>query len=340
MQLKRTLSQPAQQRLLGDLHRLAKAGLKQREVAEQLVLFGNKTQQKIGKQILCSIDAGEGFAAGLKPYLTAMAWEALVANEATGRWSQGLSHAKQAVTTQSAATFQLIKALLFPAMGLVTLIFIAGINATKFLPLLSTLVPERLWGGFTLTALYIGQLSDTWGANIGLMCLAILTLSALTLPWFTGPLRQGVDNLPLYRQYRLIQVSTLLRSMSHLSQAGFGLQDTFTHLKRHTTPYLRGHMTLMQRHIKQGEVNLGRIMDTGILNKAEQHSMLILGDIGGAADTLSNCADIHHELLMSEIALIKSWGANSLKLFAAAIGGIIAGGIGQVLLLIPTALRF
>ena len=340
MQLKHTLSQSAQQRLLSDLHRLAKAGLKQREVAEQLVLFGSKPQRKIGKQILRSIEAGEGFAAGLKPYLASMAWEALVANEATGRWAQGLAHAKQAVTTQSAATYELVKALLFPALGLMVLIGIAGVNATDFLPLLSTLVPERLWGGLTLTALYMGQFCATWGANMGLGCLMLLVLSTVTLPWFKGGARQAIDNFPLYRQYRLIQVSTLLRSMSHLSQAGFGLQDTLTHLKRHTTPYLREHMTQMQQHIKQGEVNLGRIMDTGILNKAEQHSMLILGDIGGAADTLSNCADIHHELLMSEIAIIKSWGANGLKLFAAAIGGIIAGGIGQVLMLIPTTLRF
>lgn len=339
MQLTRTLSKRAQQRLLGDLYRLAKAGLKQREVAEQLTLFGNKNQQRIGKQIIASLDNGESFAAGLKPWLTSMAWEALVANEATGRWAQGLAHAKQAVTTQSAATFQLIKALLFPSLGLVTLIMLAGMNATQFLPLLEELVPQRMWGGFTLTALYAGQFSATWGANIGLMCLALLVLAVVTLPWLSGPLRQAIDNLPLYRQYRLIQVSTLLRSMSHLSQAGFGLQDTLTHLKRHTTPYLRTHMTLMQRHIKQGEVNLGRIMDTGILNKAEQHSMLILGDIGGTGDTLANCADIHHELLMSEIDLIKTWGANVLKIFAAIIGGLIAGGIGQVLMLIPTALR-
>lgn len=340
MQFKRALSQSAQQRLLGDLHRLAKAGLEQKKVAEQLVLFGNKTHQKIGKQILTALNEGDSFATGLKPWLTSIAWEALAANEATGHWAQGLAHASQALLAQNAATLQLLKALLFPVLGLVVLIGLAGVNATQFLPMLSTLVPERLWGGLTLISLYLGHFSATWGANIGVACLSLMVLATLTLPWLKGPLRQYVDNLPLYRQYRLIQVSTLLRSMGYLSQAGFSLQDALTHLKRHTTPYLRGHMTLMQRHIQQGEGNLGRIMDTGILNKAEHHSMLILGALDDKEDTLNNCANIHHELLMSEIAIIKSWGSNGLKLTAAAIGVIIAGGIGQVLILIPTALRF
>lgn len=336
----KSLSKRAQQALLADLYRLAKSGLKQRDVADQLVLFGNSKQQLIGEDIIIALNSGDTFAAGLKPWLTSMAWEALVANETTGQWAQGLAHAKQAVTTQSAATLELIKALVFPALGLVILVILAGINATKFLPMLSTLVPERLWGSFTKLSLHIGEFSSTWGANIGLGFFCILILATITLPWFSGRGRKLVENLPLYRQYRLIQVSTLLRSMSHLSQAGFGLQDTLTHLKRNTTPYLRGHITIMQRHIKQGENNLGRIMDTGILNKAEQHSMLILGDIGGTADTLANCADIHHELLMSEIGFIKSWGANFLKISAAVIGGIMAGGLGQLLILIPTALRF
>lgn len=339
MPFRRTLSQTAQQRLLGDLHRLAKAGLEQKKVAEQLVLFGNNTHQKIGKQILLALNEGNSFATGLRPWLSSIAWEALAANEATGQWAQGLAHAKQALTTQHAATYQLMSALLSPILGLGILIGLAGVNATHFLPMLSTLVPERSWGGLTLTSLYVGQFSATWGANIGLGCVVVLMLATLTLPWLRGPLRQSVDNLPIYRQYRLIQVSTLLRSMGYLSQAGFSLQDALTHLKRHTTPYLRGHMTLMQRHIKQGEGNLGHIMDTGILNKAEHHSMLILGTLDSKEESLNNCADIHHELLMSEIAIIKSWGSNGLKLFAAAIGVIIAGGIGQVLLLIPTALR-
>ena len=340
MQLTRNLSKRAQQRLLADLHRLAKAGLKQHQVAEQLVLFGSKTQRKIGRSIISSLDTGDRFSVGLKPYITSMAWEALVANEATGKWAQGLAHAQKAVTTQSAATSQLITALLFPVLGLMALVVLAGMNATQFLPLLGELVPQRLWGGLTLASLHIGQFCSTWGANIGFASLVLLIVCTVTLPFFSGRARKLVDNLPLYRQYRLIQVSTLLRSMSHLSQAGFHLNDTLIHLMRHTTPYLQAHMAIMKQRLDQGEVNLGRTMDTGILNRAEQHSMLILGEIGDNSTTLANCANIHHELLISEIDLIKEWGATSLKLGAAAIGGVIAGGIGQILLLIPTVLRF
>ncbi len=339
MQLTRKLSKKAQQHLLSDLYRLAKAGIKQREVAEQLVLFGNKTHRKIGKQVIKSLENGDNFSAGLKPWITSIAWEALVANEATGEWSQGLAHAKQAVTTQSAATVQLVKALLFPLLGLLILIAMAGLNATQFLPLLHNIVPQKLWGALTIASLNVGEFSNVWGMNLGLTFFGLLVICIVTLPWFSGSIRIMVDNWPLYRQYRLLQVSSLLRSMSHLNLAGFGLQDTLTYLSLNTTPYLRAHMKIMQAHIKKGETNIGRIMDTGILNESEKYSMLILGEIGGTGDTLANCADIHQELLMAEIEMIKSWGANTIKIIAALIGGLIAGGIGQVLILIPSAIR-
>ncbi|MEL4287712.1 hypothetical protein AAEI02_22845, partial [Shewanella xiamenensis] len=48
---------------------------------------------------------------------------------------------------------------------------------------------------------------------------------------------------------------------------------------------------------------------------------------GGTSETLLNSADIHHELLMEEIELIKSIGIDALKLIGFAIGLLMGGGV-------------
>jgi len=340
MHISRRLSKKQQLHLLSDLHRLAKAGIKQKDVAQQLILFGSPRYKLIGENINTSLTNGGTFAEGLKPWIATLAWEALIANEVTGNWAQGLAHAKQAVSIQSAATTQLIKALFLPFLGLMLLFGLAGANATYFLPLLGVIVPKAQWGDWTNLSFNFGVFSNEWGIYIAMTLIVLLITAIISLPFLTGRWRKMLDNWPLFRQYRLIQVSSLLRSMSYLSQAGFGLQDSLNHLKQATSPYLKYHINQMLGQIKEGKNNLGKVMNTGILNRAEQHSMLILGELGETVDTLHSCAEIHQELLISEINLIKDYGGDILKISAAMIGGIIAGGIGGIILQLPSMLKF
>ena len=341
MRIRKKLKKQHQLKLLSDLYRLAKAGLKQAEVAQQLILFGSKTHKKIGREIHEALISGGKFAEGLKPWIDPLAWETLLANETTGNWAKGLENAKLAVSTQNAATGQLFGALLFPIIGLITLFALAAANATQFLPMFEEIIPQARWGMWTNYALGFGQFSAAWGSALVMSVFVFIVFCLITLPFFTGAVRKSVDNFPLYRQYRLIQISTLLRSMSDLSQAGFGLKSILIQLKENTSPYLRYHVNIMLARISEGETNLGNIMNTGILNLSEQYSMRILGQIDGSTttETLRNSTEIHHDLLMSELNIIKKYGADAIKIAAAIIGLLMAGGIAQLLLQITTTLR-
>lgn len=341
MNIRKRLKKQQQLKLLSDLHRLAKAGLKQAEVAQQLLLFGSKTHKKIGREIQTELTSGGKFATGLKPWIDPLAWETLLANETTGEWAKGLENAKLAVTTQNAATGQLLGALFLPMIGLVALFGLAAANARLFLPMFEQMIPRARWGTWTNASLAFGEFSATWGSFLVVSLLIFIIVCFSSLPFFSGSIRNAVDNFPLYRQYRLIQISTLLRSMSDLSQAGFGLKQILIQLKENTTPYLRSHVNIMLDRINEGETNLGNIMNTGILNLSEQYSMRILGQIDGSTttETLRSSAEIHHDLLMAELIIIKKYGADAIKIVAASIGLLMAGGIAQLLLQITTSIR-
>ncbi len=338
VKFKKELSKKKQQRLLDDLHRLSKAGLDKMQIVEQMRKFGNRNHKEIGRVVYLSLDSGGTFADGLKPWITSLAWEALAANEATGHLTKGLEYAKLAVETQNAATTQLLKSLFVPVLGLVFLIELSSKYVNYFLPLIEPIMPKYRWGEFTLFSQRFCELADVLARPLGLLIALIFVASFTSMPFLTGHLRARLDPLPGFRQYRLIQVSSLLRSLSHLSYAGFGIQESLIQLDRNANAYLSYHIAMMLERVEAGKDNLGKIMDTGLLNQSEIYSMKILGQIGENAETLKTSADIHQDLLMSEINLIKNYGGDFLKIIAAIIGFTILGGIGQILLSMPSVL--
>ena len=314
-------------KLLHNIHRLARSNVQQKLIAEQLIRFGQATERKIGESILRSISNGHSFSAGIKPWLDPLAFEALAAGEHTGEWAQGIQNAVITLSSKSASTSLLIKALWKPIAGLVGMLVASALLSGYLFPMLDGIVQHSRKSQISQLATAFGRFWLEWGALIGSITVLIIVALAIALPIFTGPIRQSIDNFPVFRQYRMIQTGAFLRSIGNLTLAGFGLKDALLHAKRHANRYLLAHISQMIHKIEWGEKNIGYIMNTGLLNRAEENSLLLLGQIGGTSETLLNSADIHHEILMEEIDVIKSVGFNALKLIGFAIGALMGSGI-------------
>jgi type II secretory pathway component PulF len=314
-------------KLLRNIHRLARSGVEQKLIAEQLIKYGQPTERKIGEGILRSIGNGQGFSLGTKPWLDSLAFEALAAGEHTGEWARGVQNAIITLSSKSASTSLLVKALWKPIAGIVALLAAsAGISLYLF-PMLDEIMTRGRKGQLSQLAASFGNFWADWGLLIGSLTLLFVIALFLSLSVMTGNFRKQIDNFPVYRQYRMIQTGAFLRSMGNLTLAGFGLKDALLQTKKHANRYLLHHIAKMLEKIEWGEKNLGYIMATGLLNKAEENSLFLLGQIGGTSETLLNSADIHHELLMEEIELIKSIGIDALKLIGFAIGLLMGGGV-------------
>ncbi|MCS6162456.1 hypothetical protein [Shewanella baltica] len=314
-------------KLLRNIHRLARCGVEQKLIAEQLIRYGQPTERKIGEGILRSIGNGQGFSLGTKPWLDSLAYEALAAGEHTGEWARGVQNAIITLSSKSASTSLLVKALWKPIAGIIAMLAVsAGISLYMF-PMLDGIMTRGRKGQISQMAASFGDFWVDWGLLIGSITLLVVIAVFLSLPVMTGNIRKQIDNFPVYRQYRLIQTGAFLRSMGNLTLAGFGLKEALLQTKRHANRYLLHHIAEMLKKIEGGKKNLGNIMETGLLNKSEENSLYLLGQIGGTPETLLSSADIHHELLIDEIELIKSIGIDALKIIGFCIGALMGGGI-------------
>lgn len=325
-----------QLKLLDNIYRLTAAGLKQRDIAEQITTYGSAIEKRIATEILTSIDSGHGFAEGLKNWIDRLSWQALIAGEQAGDLEAGLSNALLTLRTRSASSSVLAKALAKPIMG-VSLILAAsaGIAAGLF-PKFSTMVPMNRWDSITVYAYEFGSFWQQWGITFGVIVTVSLIAVSVSLPLLTGEIRNKLNNWPIYRQYRLIQTSSLLYSLGNLTAAKYGLLDSLSNIKQHASPFLTWHIDKMISQVHQGRINLGDILDTGLLNPSEQSTLKLLGQIGNNSTILLRSAAIHNAIITDEVDTLKSVGADAIKIMGALISALMGAGIAMLVLSMAT----
>ncbi|GIU51288.1 hypothetical protein TUM4438_40380 [Shewanella sairae] len=329
-------SHKKQLKLLDNIHRLTAAGLKQRDIAEQIATYGSTIEKRIATELLTSIDSGHGFAEGLKNWIDRLSWQALIAGEQAGDLESGLYNALLTLRTRSASTSVLAKALAKPVLGVSLILAASAGLASGLFPKFASMVPMNRWDSLTVYAYEFGLFWQQWGVMLGTFVAISLIAVSISLPLLTGKMRSAINNWPIYRQYRLIQTSALLYSLGNLTTAKYGLLDSLSNIKQHASPFLTWHINKMISHVHQGRVNLGDILDTGLLNPSEQSTLKLLGQIGNNADILLRSAAIHHAIITDEVDALKSIGTDAIKILGALIGALMGAGVGMLVLNMAT----
>ena len=327
-------------KLLDNIYRLTVAGLQQRDIANQIASYGSSLEQLIAIEILDGIGKGKGFSIGLKEWIDTLSWQALVAGERAGDFEGGVKNALITLRTRSASTVLIARALAKPILGVSIMLAVSAGIAIKIIPQFGGFVPMNRWDSLTIIAYQFGLFWYEWGMLLGGGLVAILIGVSISLPLLTGQIRVSLNNFPIYRQFRLIQTSSLLYSLGNLMKANYGLLDSLTTIQENASPFLNEHLIQMISNVHSGRKNLGDILNTGLLNESEQSTLKLLGEIGSFDITLLRSADMHHAMITDEIELIQSFGSDLLKITGACIGMLMASGIAMLIIGIATNLRF
>ncbi|MGF1903617.1 hypothetical protein [Aliivibrio salmonicida] len=328
-----------QAKFLHKIERLSSAGLHQKAIINQIITYGDNTERQVATDIKRSLGSGAGFSQGIKDWLSPIAYQSLLAGEHIGDFQQGLKDALNAIETQSTSTTVLAKALAGPMVGIIALLGASALVARFVFPMLEEQLPKRQWGSLASFADSFGRFFIDYGGV--LLTLLILSLIALivALPKWVNLNRKKLDNVLLFRQYRLIHTAHFLTSISHQTLAGIGLKDALIHYQDTAPPYVAWHTARMLNQIRAGITNIGAIFDVGLLNKEEQDTLAQLGEIGKTPETLKKSADMHSELLLHEVALIETLAKNTLKILAAMVFALSAGGLISLIFTIATQQR-
>ncbi|MFA1563222.1 type II secretion system F family protein, partial [Aliivibrio fischeri] len=302
-------------------------GLHQKDIILQVAKYGTPIEKQVASDIAAALKGGKDFAEGIRPWLSNIAYQSLRAGEHIGDFQQGLQDALNSIETQNTSSTVLIKALITPFFGMIALFVACAGIAVSIFPMLEKQLPLRQWGGLALFARDLGLFFVSYGAPLLIFIMTSIVVLIIALPHWCNDTRKSIDNVLVFRQYRLIHTAHCLNSLSHQTLAGIGLKASLTHYLDSANPYVTWHIEKMLAHIRRGKSNVGDIFDVGLLNQEEQETLSLLGAIGEPSETLKKSADMHQEQLLYEVALIQKIGKNALKILAAVTFAVCAGGV-------------
>ncbi|MBD1574741.1 hypothetical protein HC725_15920 [Vibrio sp. S17_S38] len=230
-----------------------------------------------------------------------------------------------------------------PLLGIIALLFTCACAYWFFFPMMTNLLPMPRWGGLSQFAYLFSKFWANKGLYIIIGIIVLSTISIISLPLApvgNGLIRKYIDQLPVFYHYRLITSTNLLRSMANLTRAGLSLLEGIDHIGYKTTPYLKWHLSNARKKIQSGESNIGKILDTGLIQEQNVRTMRIIGETGNHYETFNNSAELHNSLLESKMAIFRVWGTVVIKFTALLITLIVGGGIAQLIINMITQLRF
>ncbi|MUK76582.1 hypothetical protein GNP84_06635 [Aliivibrio fischeri] len=312
--------------LLEKIAQLSNAGIHQRNIAKQLSIYGHGIEKNVGLSCLNALGQGKAFSLGLEPFISTSAYQSLSSGERVGQFVQGVQEAIDALNVDEASTGALLSVLIKPVLGLTAILGLGAVLSNYAYPSLVKQLPIERWGELSQFAYGFGTFWLNYGGGVFALTLGIIVFVMATLG-MSGRYRAMLDNLPFYRQYRLIQSANLLSSIAHQTLVGNPLKQSLLHYQTSSSAYLSAHIQTMLNTLGQGRTNVGDIFNSGLLLDEELSTLTLLGEIGNTSDTLHKSALIHRAKLLTDVNRLKHWGDMGLKISAGLIAFVLFGGL-------------
>ncbi|MCE7575586.1 hypothetical protein [Aliivibrio fischeri] len=312
--------------LLEKIAQLSKAGIHQRDIAMQLCKYGHGVEKEIGQSCLDALGFGRPFSHGLANWISLNAYQSLSSGEAVGEFVQGVQDAIEALNVDEASTGALFKVLIKPIVGLGAILGISALLSKYAYPSLLKQLPIHRWGGLSQFSYDFGLFWLNYGVVVIVLTIGLIGFVALTISK-NGNYRKAFDNLPFYKQYRLIQSANLLSSVAHQTLVGKSLKESLLHYQTSSSAYLSAHIQTMLNTLGGGKSNVGDIFNSGLLLDEEHSTLVLLGEIGKTPETLYKSALIHRAKLLTDVNRLKTWGDNIIKIGVGLIAFVVIGGL-------------
>ena len=274
-------------------------GMNTLQFCQQLVRFGDSQSQSIGRAGLVALENGTVIPA-LEGWLPALVINSIDVAEQAGNRQLGLKAALAQLEGGQNVILRLA--------GVIAVPFFALIGAGS----LGVFVSGEILKSVSSAGVGIGNTINQAVAIYGPLAVMAFSASmvavAVSFGLWRGELRTHTNNWPLYKQYRLSQAHALLTSLGNLSKCGMKLDDALGAVSASgATRYLQSHIAQMRQRIdEEGEKNLGKIMNTGLLLPFERANLEVLGETGDNAKLLLKSGSNHEKALKKQMGFISA----------------------------------
>lgn len=232
------------------------------------------------------IEHGSKFSVAIAEWIPTSEMMLIEAGERGGTLALGLREA----SNMSKAAFQsktaIIAGVAMPVFLLALLTVLLIVFQWRIAPIFKELLPVEKW---PTSAKSLDILSGFFFNNaiILLIGLAILTfvISKTMGTWVRAP-RHIFDKLPPWSLYRSYQGSSFLIALSSLLKAGIPAFEALQIIEKNASPWMKIHLGKMMSTMSLGGGNMGRALDTGLLDDETAGDVQDYSDLGSFTDTV------------------------------------------------------
>lgn len=140
-------------------------------------------------------------------------------------------------------------------------------ESARLLDTISGFLYHQLW----IVLLIFGALAFLIGKTMG--------------TWTKSP-RHIFDKLPPWNIYRSYQASSFLIALSSLMRAGVPAYDALKAMNKNASPWMRAHLNKMMATMSMGGGNMGRALDTGLLDDETAGDVQDYSRLGSFSDAI------------------------------------------------------
>lgn len=214
---------------------------------------------------------GDGFALSLKPFIPLEEYALLElaessTNEDAAR--RGFELCEMTASAQRILSSTTSMQMAYPVILLVYMYGLCALFGAMIFPQVTAVQPLERWsaGGRALYAIDT-YCADWWWLNLSVIG-ALAVAYFYGLKRWTGPLRNRLDNAPfMWRNRRDLRAALLIVSLSGLFDSGLTLSAALERVRRNADPWLRWHVTRMQRRLSAKPDEPMRALETGIFSQ-------------------------------------------------------------------------
>jgi type II secretory pathway component PulF len=214
---------------------------------------------------------GEGLALSMKPFIPLEEYALLDLAETSTKDDaarRGFELCEMTASARRILSTTTSAQMAYPVILLGYMYALCALFGGLIYPQVIDVMPLERWsaGGRLLYAIDT-YCADWWWLNLSLIG-AIGASYFYGLKRWAGPLRNRLDNAPLmWRNRRDLRAALLIVSLSGLFDSGLTLSAALERVKRNADPWLRWHVTRMQRRLSAKPEEPMRALETGIFSQ-------------------------------------------------------------------------
>lgn len=151
-------------------------------------------------------------------------------------------------------------------LTLIVLGFIAMFSI-KLAPTYLSLLPVESWPELGRNFYFFSKfLVDYWYILLAFVLVGGFII-AVTMPTWTGTLREKFDKLPPWSIYKVYHSSSFLISLASLMKSGTPINDALKRMKKISPAWLEQYLDMMLGNMKKAGGNFGNHLDVGLLDE-------------------------------------------------------------------------